>query len=129
MGDTSQLVKRIDDCIVCRDCQMDIDGSTIDRTVAEAGFQGKKVHAILIAVGGISVAQGMGTETAVHAKLSFLVKNDLLEPLFIHWLFHVSLLGKKPGFWTHMGGAGIPVTEDIAADTFRDRDIPVRVVF
>ena len=54
---TSQLVKRIDDCIVCRDCQMDIDGSTIDRTVAEARFQGKKIHAILIAVGGISVAQ------------------------------------------------------------------------
>lgn len=111
------------------DSQVDIYRSTVDGTVAETGFQGQEVKAVFIGVGRISVAQGVRTKAAVHAKLHLLVKNGLLEPLFIHRFFYVGLLGKKPGLWAHMGGAGIPVTEDIPADTFRNGDVPVRMIF
>ena len=50
MVGTSQLVKRIDDCIAGRGSQVDINSRTVDGMVAEIRSQGKKIHAVLIAV-------------------------------------------------------------------------------
>ena len=68
MVGTSQLVKRIDDCIAGRGSQVDINSRTVDGMVAEIRSQGKKIHAVLIAVCCISVPQGMGTEAAVQPE-------------------------------------------------------------
>ena len=108
---------------------MDIDCSAVNGAVPEPGFQRQKIQAVLITVCGIGMAQGVGREAAVHAKFFLMVKDDFLEPLFIHRLFYIVLLCKKPGFGAHMGRAGIPVIEDFAADTFGNGDIAVRVVF
>ena len=129
MDGTSQLVKRIDNRAAGRGSQVDINSRTVDGMVAEIRSQGKKIHAVLIAVCCISVAQGMGTETAVQPEFILLVKDDLLEPLLIHWLLYVCLLGKEPGSGAHVPGAGIPVIPDILTKAFRDWDIAVRMVF
>ena len=34
---------------------MDVDSGTVDRAVSKSGFQGEKVKAVLITVGGVSV--------------------------------------------------------------------------
>ena len=73
----------------------------------------------------IRVAEGVRTEAVIHAKQLPAVKNDPLEPLLIHGIALIRLLGKQPGFGFHMTGAGIPVIPDILADALRDGDITV----
>ena len=104
---------------------MDIDCGTVDRAVSKSGFQGEKVKAVLITVSGVSVAERMRAEAVIHAKQLPAVKNDPLEPLLIHGIALIRLLGKQPGFGFHMTGAGIPVIPDILADALRDGDITV----
>ena len=104
---------------------MDGDCGTVDRAVSKSGFQGEKVKAVLITVGSVSVAEGVRTEAVIHAKQLPAVKNDPLEPLLIHGIALIRLLGKQPGFGFHMTGAGIPVIPDILADALRDGDITV----
>lgn len=104
---------------------MDVDGGTVDRAVAKSGFQGEKVKAVLITVGGVSVSERVRAEAVIHAKRIPAVKNDPLEPLLIHGIVPIRLLGKEPGFGFHMAGAGIPVLPDIPADALRDGDITV----
>lgn len=104
---------------------MDIDCGTVDRTVAKPGLQGKKIKSILITVSRKSVTKRMRAEAWVHAKPSLLVKDDSLEPLLIHGIAAVRLLGKQPGFGFHMAGARIPVSTDIAADALRDGNVAV----
>lgn len=104
---------------------MDVDSGTVDRAVSKSGFQGEKVKAVLITVGGVSVSERMRTEAVIHAKRIPAVKNDPLEPLLIHGIAPIRLLGKEPGFRFHMTGAGIPVLPDILADALRDGDITV----
>ena len=104
---------------------MDVDCGTVDRAVSKSGFQGEKVKAVLITVSSVSVAEGVRTEAVIHAKQLPAVKNDPLEPLLIHGIALIRLLGKQPGFGFHMTGAGIPVIPDILADALRDGDITV----
>ena len=125
MKATSQLVKRIRNGIRGGGSQMDVDCGTVDRAVSKSGFQGEKVKAVLITVGSVSVAEGVRTEAVIHAKQLPAVKNDPLEPLLIHGIALIRLLGKQPGFGFHMTGAGIPVIPDILADALRDGDITV----
>jgi len=104
---------------------VDVDCGTVEGAMPKPGFQGKEIQAVLIAVGSVSVAQGMGAEAGVHAKGVPAVQNDPLEPLLIHRPGTVGLLGKQPGFRLHVCGAGIPVLPDIPADALRDGDITV----
>ncbi len=108
---------------------MDVDRGTVDGAVAQPGLQGKKVQAILITVGSVSVAEGVRAKACIQAKRFPAVKNDLLEPLLIHRPVPVGLLGKQPGFGLHMDGAGIPVLPDMPADALRDGDVTVGMVF
>ena len=125
MDTTSQLVKRVDGRIRASSSQVDIDGGAVDGAVTEAGSQGEEVEAVLIAVCGIGMAQGVGTEAAVHTKSLFMFQKDLLEPLLIHGSANIGLLRKEPGPGFHMAGTGMPITPDILTDTFRDGDIAV----
>ena len=104
---------------------MDIDCGTVDRAVSKSGFQGEKVKAVLITVSGVSVAERMRAEAVIHAKQLPVAKDAPVEPLLIHGIAPIRLLGKQPGFGFHMAGAGIPVIPDILADALRDGDITV----
>lgn len=72
---------------------------------------------------------GMCAEQAVQAERSFAVTKDALLPPFIHKMVPVSLLGKKPGLQMRTGRTGIPAAQNSIADTFREWDIAVCMVF
>lgn len=128
MTHTSQLVKGVGDGIGVSGSQMNVDCGTVNGAVPKPGLEGKKVKAILIAVGRVRVAQGVGGETGVHAKLYFVVKDDFLEPLLIHGVVRIGLLSKEPGMGLEMAGAGIPIISNILTNAFRNGDKTVGVV-
>lgn len=108
---------------------MDVDRGTVDGTVAQPGFQGKKAEAVLVAVSRVGMPKGMGAEAAVQAEGFPMGKEDPLEPLLIHRVVCICLLSKKPGLGPHVSGTGIPIIPDSRADTFWNGDITVRAVF
>lgn len=56
-------------------------------------------------------------------------KDDPLEPLFIHGVVWIGLLGKEPGMRLEMSGAEIPIIPNFLADAWRDRYKTVGMVF
>lgn len=95
--------------------------------MAHIRLEGQKIHAVLIASGGIGMPEGMGRDV-VHAKGTQEGEKFPLEPLFIHGLVQAALLGEKPFRGALPLGKGVPVLQDHLPDTFRKGDITVRMV-
>ncbi len=91
---------------------MHIDGGGIDGAVPQEGFEGQQIHAILVAVCGESVAEGMGSEPPVNAQQIPLLQDTVLDPLLVHGGIKGTLLREQPEPGAHARREGAPVRKD-----------------
>lgn len=96
--------------------------------MSEISFESEQVHAVLIASGGISVAEGMSRECTVHAKGTAQREETSLEPLLVHRPVKAPLLCKEPFHGTFAWWEGIPILEDEVPNAVSERDEAVRMV-
>lgn len=128
MVSTPNLVKGIRNGVAGSLGKVDIDCGGIDGMVPEEGLEGDEVHAVLVTVRGIRMAEGMGTESSVNPEFLPFQENNALEPLLIHGFVQGPLLGEDPFLRAVSGGEGKPVAKDKVPDGGRERDIAVRAI-
>ena len=125
---TSQLVKGIYGRVTRRLREMEIDGSGIQRAVSKQGLQGDQVHAVFITVGCVCAPERMGAKPAIDTEFLFLLQNDTLQPLFIHWCIQGTLLCEKPLPRPLPNWQGKPVIHDPVPDGRGEWNITVGMV-
>jgi len=89
-----------------------IDGGGIDGAVPQEGLEGQQVHAVLVAVRGKSVPEGMGSEPPVNAQQVALLQDAVLDPLLVHGGVKGALLREQPEPGAHARREGTPVGKD-----------------
>lgn len=96
--------------------------------MTKIGFQGEQVHTILVASGGIGMAEGMGRYGILHTERASQGEEACLEPLLVHRPVKAVLLGKEPVHGTISLREGIPVLKNQVPDAAGERDIAVGMV-